>query len=781
MRTALAIPAPLWRVLLSAVTALSLLSLAALLAACGGGGDSAPAAPPSEASAVIGAAGGTLDGPDGSRVEIPPGALSRDTPITIARRDTGASTATPDGYNRGVVYEFTPHDIVFAQPVTLRIPAQADAQAADQAVFRAGLGEPWQSIGGGASNGFAQWQSASFSWYAWWACATSGSNPDPYPCSMPTGMTQVAATPAALTLTSANPQAAHRFFRVRETVTLQLTASYSAPADCGDARIVFKRRRAGDAAAVVLLDTVPTMTPRGTTRVNAQASHTVQLTDADNGSTMLISDFSCRRAYQPPSRINLPPERQRVGAYDVMVFDAQIAPQPVAVAPSVSQSPADQTVIEPASATFSAAVGGTPLPTMQWQVSGDGGASWSAIAGATAATYTTPATTLADDGKRFRLVATNSAGQATSNAATLTVNAAPLPPAPTVSRKVAAGYQQTCAIRADGAVLCWGYNGFGAVAGPTGNTSYPPRVVPLAGAATAVATGYSGSCAIHNGGTLSCWGDLMASWTPLAVAGATDVRALAVGDGHVCFTQGASRAVHCFGNNSGRQLGDGSITSTRTPVAALGIGALPMTGAVDVAAGRSHSCAAFDSGAVLCWGYNFVGETGSATFGAATDATPVPIGDAVRVAAGDAYSCAVKASGQVACWGRSDIAQFGLAGTGFNPSPSPTVSPTLSNVVAVAAGWNLPCARDRDGRVRCWGTGMFGNGQVNETRLTPTLVPSLTGVGSLAAGGFHQCALRDNATLACWGSNTNGQLATGDTVPRTTPTEVVVSGGFATP
>jgi alpha-tubulin suppressor-like RCC1 family protein len=265
------------------------------------------------------------------------------------------------------------------------------------------------------------------------------------------------------------------------------------------------------------------------------------------------------------------------------------------------------------------------------------------------------------------------------------------------------------------------------------------------------------------------------------VSGATDVRAVVVGDGHACFIQGPSRAVYCFGNNSARQLGDGSIVSTRTPVAARGLGGAAMTGAVDVAAGRMHNCAAFDSGAVLCWGYSYAGETGSAAINAATDANPVPIGDAVGVAAGDAYSCAVKASGQVACWGRSDIAQFGVAGSGLNPSPLTTVSPTLSNVAAIAAGWNLACARERDGRVRCWGTGMFGNGQVNETRLTPTLVGGLTGVGTIAAGGFHQCALRDNATLACWGSNTNGQLATGDTIPRTTPTDVVVSGGFAAP
>jgi hypothetical protein len=58
---------PLIRAAFSAATALALLSLAALLAGCGGGDDLAPE-PPSSASATIGAAGGTLDGPDGSQV-----------------------------------------------------------------------------------------------------------------------------------------------------------------------------------------------------------------------------------------------------------------------------------------------------------------------------------------------------------------------------------------------------------------------------------------------------------------------------------------------------------------------------------------------------------------------------------------------------------------------------------------------------------------------------------------------------------------------------------------
>jgi hypothetical protein len=55
--------------------------------------------------------------------------------------------------------------------------------------------------------------------------------------------------------------------------------------------------------------------------------------------------------------------------------------------------------------------------TYQWQKAA------TPISGATASTYTTPATTSADNGSQFTVVVSNSAGSVTSTAATLTVNA----------------------------------------------------------------------------------------------------------------------------------------------------------------------------------------------------------------------------------------------------------------------------------------------------------------------------------------------------------------------
>jgi len=93
------------------------------------------------------------------------------------------------------------------------------------------------------------------------------------------------------------------------------------------------------------------------------------------------------------------------------------------IAPSFATQPQGLSVVAPATASFTVAVNGTPAPTLQWQVSADSGGTWSNIVGATAATYTTPATVTGDTGKQFRAVAGNSAATVNSNAATLTVTA----------------------------------------------------------------------------------------------------------------------------------------------------------------------------------------------------------------------------------------------------------------------------------------------------------------------------------------------------------------------
>ena len=84
-------------------------------------------------------------------------------------------------------------------------------------------------------------------------------------------------------------------------------------------------------------------------------------------------------------------------------------------APTIGTHPASITVPVGRPATFAVTATGTGTLGYQWQRDGAN------IPGATGSSYTLPSATLADTGARFRVVVTNAAGSATSNAATLTV------------------------------------------------------------------------------------------------------------------------------------------------------------------------------------------------------------------------------------------------------------------------------------------------------------------------------------------------------------------------
>ena len=88
-----------------------------------------------------------------------------------------------------------------------------------------------------------------------------------------------------------------------------------------------------------------------------------------------------------------------------------------AVAPAITTQPTAQRVVVGQTATFSVVASGTAPLSYQWQQGS------TPITGATASSYTTPATTLADDASTFQVVVSNSAGSVTSNSATLNVAA----------------------------------------------------------------------------------------------------------------------------------------------------------------------------------------------------------------------------------------------------------------------------------------------------------------------------------------------------------------------
>ena len=96
----------------------------------------------------------------------------------------------------------------------------------------------------------------------------------------------------------------------------------------------------------------------------------------------------------------------------------------VASLPLVATQPQNQNVVDSTTVSFSSTATAIPSPTVQWQVSTDGGKTFSDISGATSTTLSFTAV-VSMSGNEYRAVFTTAAGSVDSDAATLTVGIPP--------------------------------------------------------------------------------------------------------------------------------------------------------------------------------------------------------------------------------------------------------------------------------------------------------------------------------------------------------------------
>ena len=157
------------------------------------------------------------------------------------------------------------------------------------------------------------------------------------------------------------------------------------------------------------------------------------LSGASTGETLTLSDVQVSHA----------------GSYDVVVTNAVGSTTSIAAtltvnfAPSITQSPANATVTQGQTATFTAAASGNPAPTYQWQ------RDTANIPGATNASLTLTGVQPTDAGS-YRVVATNSVSSATSSAATLTVQSPPSFTTQPVNTATLAGSSASFTVAASG-------------------------------------------------------------------------------------------------------------------------------------------------------------------------------------------------------------------------------------------------------------------------------------------------------------------------------------------
>ena len=174
----------------------------------------------------------------------------------------------------------------------------------------------------------------------------------------------------------------------------------------------------------------------------------------------------------------------------------------VNVRPSISSQPASQTVVEGQTASLGVVASGSGTLSYQWRKNG------SHISGATASTYTTPATVLADSGAVFSVQVSNAIGSVTSSTATVTVNpvVAPAITAQPGSQSVTVGQTATFSVSASSNAPVsyqWSKNGSNIAGANASSYTTPVTTVADTGTAYSVTVSNSAGTVTSNSATLT--------------------------------------------------------------------------------------------------------------------------------------------------------------------------------------------------------------------------------------------------------------------------------------
>jgi alpha-tubulin suppressor-like RCC1 family protein len=498
--------------------------------------------------------------------------------------------------------------------------------------------------------------------------------------------------------------------------------------------------------------------------------------------------------------------------------------------PTVTEQPASKTTTEGHAVFIESAATGAPEPSVQWEVSTDGGTEWNPIPGATFSPLIISSAKLTQSGNEYRAVFTNALGKTASNPATLTVyglaDITRYPASTTVEEGQSASFEAT-ATGTPEPTIRWERstdegNTWTVVAGATsdvlniastkisedgqeyraaftnvaGTVTSPPATLsvhkapaitkqPVATAANegqpavfeASASGYPAPTAQweHSTDGGSTWAPIEGATSPVLTIASTSYSE----DGY------EYRAV--FTNAAG---------SATTAAAALTVHSPPVITAqpasTTVELGQEVSFEAAASGfpePTVQWELSTdAGSTWSSIAGANSDkftisATTLAENNHEYRAAftnvagtrtSNAATLTVATNHYAAVgWGRNVDGQLGNGSTGAYIDV-PTLVSGVKFVSSVAAGGRHSLALLANGTVLAWGDNedlQLGEEGVG-LRNVPEPVPGLSGVTAIAAGANHSLALLSNGTVMAWGENESGQLGDGNTTEASLPVAV---------
>jgi alpha-tubulin suppressor-like RCC1 family protein/uncharacterized protein YjdB len=328
------------------------------------------------------------------------------------------------------------------------------------------------------------------------------------------------------------------------------------------------------------------------------------------------------------------------------------------------------------------------------------------------------------------------------------------------------GREHSCALQpVSGDLLCWGANDLDQVSGDVEGSVSSPIHLQAGTKYVQIAAGYNRTCGLLADGRAYCWG----AWsnvpgvdaTPQLVPGGFAFRTISVSVDHACGLTVAG-AAYCWGSNHSYQLARPDSTfRTTTPV--LIPGGLTFR---SISAGYDQTCGVTTGNQAYCWGWNGSGQLGIDD----TDAlhthvdAPFPVAGGhgfATVSAGDQATCGVTTTGQAFCWGDNGGGQLGTGGASLERVPAPVAGGLTFS--AISAGSGYTCGLTTGRQAYCWGVnevGGLGTGNNNST-FTPAPVAGGHHFTSVTAKFGHSCGIEVDQKLYCWGWNNSDQLGDG--------------------
>jgi alpha-tubulin suppressor-like RCC1 family protein len=333
-----------------------------------------------------------------------------------------------------------------------------------------------------------------------------------------------------------------------------------------------------------------------------------------------------------------------------------------------------------------------------------------------------------------------------------------------------------------GGLWTWGDNTYG----QTGETPYTVRYTPgqisgnnwLSGQRNS--GGSLNASGIKTDGTLWVWGtnDSGSIGDGTRTSTGTPVNIPGNNWKQICSTTFGGRAIKTdgtlwvWGDNGDSRLGDNTSTAKSSPVQTAAGG----TNWKMVSGGYSHSAAIKTDNTLWVWGGSYFGQLGDGT--QSNKSSPIQIAGTTwkEISCGTYFTAAIKTDNTLWSWGRNQFGQLGDGTTTQRNSPVQIAGTTWK---FVSDGRNAASAIKTDGTLWVWGDNDYG--QIGDGTTTPKSSPVQTVAGgtnwkSVSNGDYMNVGIKTDGTLWTWGYNGTGCLGDNTTTPKSSPIQTTAGG-----